>query len=155
MTDATVHQSGQGSATECGIFDAPGGYCFARGDAGFSARVRPFRASSVSVPEGGDPSGKAGRSLRGYGADHDQDPDKNSASFASVREKQWADHRSDCESRVGRVSRYSEKTWLSRAHRTAGFKFRLTMYLIVCTIRSSLRHMAFLCLFGSVGSEAV
>jgi hypothetical protein len=72
-----------------------------------------------------------------------------------VREKQRADHRSDCDSRVGRVSRYSEKTWLSRAHRTARFKFTLTMYLIACSIRSSLRHMAFSCLFGSVRSVAV
>jgi|SRR3954447_22537292 len=155
MTDAPVNQSGQGSAAECRILHAPAEYCRARGHAAFIARVWPLRASSVSVLGGSHPPGQAGGGLRDYRADHAQAPRENSAPFTGVREKQRADHRSDCDSRVGRVSRYSEKTWLSRAHRTARFKFTLTMYLIACSIRSSLRHMAFSCLFGSVRSVAV
>lgn len=150
MTNAPVDQSGQGSATECRILHAPTGYCLARGHAAFIPRVRPLRTSSVSVLGGSDPFGPARRGFGGYCADHAQAPRENSAPFTSVREKQWADHRSDCDSRVGCVSWHSEKTWLSRAHRTARFKFTLTMYLIACAIRSSLRLTAFWCRFGSV-----
>ena len=150
MTNGPVDQSGQGSATECRIHHAPAEYCLARSHAAIIARVRPLRAASVSVLGGSDPSGPACRGLGGYCSDHAQAPRENSTPFTSVREKQWADHRSDCDSRVGRVSRHSEKTWLSRAHRTARFKFTLTMYLIACAIRSSLRPTAFWCRFGSV-----
>lgn len=150
MSDATVDQSGQGSATKCRIRHASAEYCFAQGHATFIERVRSLRTSSVSVFGGSDPFGPACRSLGDYGADHTQAPRENIAPFANVREKQWADHRSDCDSRVGRVSRYSEKTWLSRAPRTARFKFALTMYLIACTILSSLRLTAFLCRSESV-----
>lgn len=154
MTGATVDQSGQGSATECRIFHAPAGYCLARGHAGFGARVRAFRASSVSVPGGSGPSERAGRSHRGDSADHDQAPRENSKSLASVRKKQRADYWGDRNSRIGIVSRYSEKTWLSRANCTARFKFTLTLYLIACAIRSSPRHTAFLCRFESVRPAA-
>jgi hypothetical protein len=150
MADDAVNQSGQGSATECRIFHASAEYRLDQGHAGFIARVRSLRTSGVSVPGGSDPSGRAGRSFRDYSADHDQTPRENSASFASVRKKQRADHRGDCDSRVGFVSRYSEKTWLSRAHCTARFKFTLTLYLIACTIQSSLRLTAFLSRFESV-----
>lgn len=154
MTSATVNQSGQGSATECRIFHAPAGDRFARGHAGFIARVWPLRASSVSVPGGSGPSERAGRSHRGNSADHDQAPRKNSTSIASVRKKQWADYWGDRSSRIGFVSRYSEKTWLSRANCTARFKFKVTSYLIGCAIRSSPRHTAFLCRFESVQPAA-
>ena len=57
MTDATVNQSGQGSATECRIFHAPAGYCLARGDAGFSATLcaninETSRPSTITVGRG-------------------------------------------------------------------------------------------------------
>lgn len=155
MTDVPIDQSGQGSATECRILHAPAEYCLARSHASFIARVRPLGTSSVSVPGGSVPSGSAGRSLRDYGGDYAQAPRENSAPSTSVREKQWADDRSDCDSRVGHVSRYSEKRWLSRAHRTGRFKFTLTMCLIDCTIRNSPRPMAFWCPFGNAPSGAV
>ncbi len=155
MADVPIDQIGQGSATEYRILHAPAGYCVARGHASFIAKVRPLGTSSVSVPGGSVSSGSAGRSLRDYCGDYAQAPRENSAPSTSVREKQWADHRSDCDSRVGHVSRYSEKRWLSRAHRTGRFKFTLTMCLIDCTIRSSPRPMAFWCLFGNVPSGAV
>lgn len=155
MTDATVYQTGQGSATECRIFHAPAGYCPARSHAEFSARVGPLGSSSISVPGGSVPSEGASESFRGDSADHDQAPSENSASVASVRQKQRANHGRDCDPRVGFISRNSEKTWLSRANCTARFKFTLTLYLIVCTIQSSLRPTAFLCLFDSVRLAAV
>ena len=75
--------------------------------------------------------------------------------FEPVCEEQWADYRSDRDTRVGRVSEYSEKAWLSRAKRTARFRFALTMYLIACTIQSSPRPTVFWCPFGSVALAAV
>lgn len=150
MAVGTVDQNEQGSATECRIRHASAEYCLAQGHATFIERVWSLRTSSIPVLGGSDPIGPACRSLGDYGADHTQAPRENSAPFASVREKQWADHRIDCDSRVGRVSWYSEKTWLSRAPRTARFKFALTMYLIACTTLSSLRLTAFLCRSESV-----
>ena len=92
---------------------------------------------------------------RGYGADDAQTPGGNGASSSGVCEKQWADDRCDRDTRVGGVSEYSEKAWLSRAQRAAGFKFTLTICLIGCTTRSSPRLTAFLCPFGSAPSAAV
>ena len=91
---------------------------------------------------------------RGYGADDAQTPDGNSTSSSGVCEKQWADDRCDRDASVGRVSEYSEKAWLSRAERAAGFKFTLTICLIACTTRSSPRPTVFLCPFGSAPSVA-
>jgi hypothetical protein len=121
----------------------------------FLSPIEMAGESSIPVPGGSDPSGPAGRSLRGYGADYAQAPCENGTPSKGVREKQWADHRSDRDTRVGRVSRYSEKAWLNRAQRTARFKFTLTMRLIACTIRSSSRPTVFWCPFGSVPSAAV
>ena len=70
--------------------------------------------------------------------------------FCGLCEKQWPDHRSDRYTRIGRVSRYSEKAWLSRAHPTARFKFTLNMYLIACTNQNSSRPTVFWCPIGSV-----
>src|SRR6202023_3067463 len=99
----------------------------AQGHAAPFARVRTVRTSSLSVPPGSDPSGPAGRSLRGNGADDAQTPGGNGTSSSGVCEKQWADDRCDRDTRVGRVSEYSEKAWLSRAQRTAHFKFTSTI----------------------------
>src|SRR5271157_3425345 len=73
---------------------------------------------------------------------------------SGVCEKQLADDRCDRDASVGRVSEYSEKAWLSRAERAAGFKFTLTICLIACTTRSSPRPTVFLCPFGSAPSVA-
>jgi hypothetical protein len=155
MTDGPINQSGQGSAVEFCLRHAAAQCCLARGHAALITRIRPVRTSSIPVPRGGDPSAPAGRSLRGYGADYAQAPCGNGTPSKGVREKQWADHRSDRDTRVGRVSRYSEKAWLSRAHRMAHFKFTLTMRLTACTIRSSSRPTVFWCPFGSVPLAAV
>src|SRR6266403_2399955 len=71
MTDVPINQTGQGSSAERRLRDA--GQCSAvRGQAAPFAKVRPVRTSSLPVPGGSDPSGPAGRSLRGYGADDAQ-----------------------------------------------------------------------------------
>ena len=153
MTDVQINQAGQGSSAERRLRDAGQGST-ARGHAAPFAKVRPVRTSSLPVSGGSDPSGPAGRSLRGYGADDAQTPDGNSTSSSGVCEKQWADDRCDRDTSIGRVSEYSEKAWLSRAERAAGFKFTLTICLIACTTRSSPRPTVFLCPFGSAPSVA-
>ncbi len=156
MTDDSIDQSGQGSAAERRLRHAAAAqYSVARGDAALIARVRPVRTSSVSVSGRSATARPAGRSLRGYGTDHAQASGENSTSLAGVCEKQWADYRSDRDPRVGCVSEYSEKAWLSRAKRAARFKFGLTMCLIACTIQSSPRPTVFWCPFGSALSAAV
>jgi hypothetical protein len=154
MTGDPIHQSRQGSSAECRLRDV-GQSSLAQGHAAPCAKVRPVRTSSLPVPRASDPSGPAGRSLRGHGADHAQTPDGNGASSSGVCEKQWADDGCDRDPRVGRVSEYSEKAWLSCAQRAARFKFRLTIGLIGCTTRSWRRPTVFWCRFGSVPSAAV
>jgi len=155
MTNGPIDQSGEGSAAECRLRHAAGPCSVARGNAALIARVRPVRTSSLPVPGASDTSEPAGRSFRGYGADHTQAPGGNGTSSAGLCEEQWANYRSDRHTRVGRVSEYSEKAWLSRAKRTARFRFALTMCLIACTIQSSPRPTVFWCPFGSVPLAAV
>src|ERR1700675_738013 len=155
MTHGPIYQSGQGSAVECRSRSAATRYPVARGGAALVARIRAIRTPSLSVPRASDPSGPAGRSLRGYGADHAQTPGENGTSSSGICEKQWADDRCDRDPRVGRVSGYAEKAWLSRAQRTAHFKFTSIICLIACTTRSWPRPTVFLCPFGSAPSSAV
>ena len=153
MADVPINQTGQGSSAERRLRDA--GQCSAvRGQAAPFAKVRPVRTPSLPVPGGSDPSGPAGRSLRGYGADDTQTAGGNGTSSSGVCEKQWADDRCDRDTSVGRVSAYSEKAWLSRAERAARFKFTLTICWIACTTRSSPRPTVFWCPFGSAPSAA-
>src|SRR6202171_55175 len=154
MAYVPINQTGQGSSAERRLRDA--GQCSAvRGHAAPFAKVRPVRTSSLPVPGGSGPSGPAGRSLRGYGADDAQTAGGNGTSSSGVCEKQWADDRCDRDTSVGRVSQYSEKAWLSRAQRTAHFKFTSIICLIACTSRSWPRPTVFLCPFGSAPSSAV
>src|SRR5271169_5926962 len=155
MTHGAVDQCGQGSAVERCLLSAATRYPVARGRAALIARVRPVPTPSLSVPRASDPSGPAGRRLRGYGTDHAQTSAENGASSSGVCEKQWADDRCHRGTRVGRVSEYAEKAWLSRAQRAACFKFTLTTGLIACTTRSSPRPTVFLSPFGSAPSTAV
>jgi len=154
MADVQINQAGQGSSAERRLRDAGQGST-ARGHAAPFAKVRTVRTASLPVSGGSDPSGRAGRSLRGNGADDAQTPSGNGTSSSGVCEKQWADDRCDRDTRVGRVSQYSEKAWLSRAQRTAHFKFTSIICLIACTTRSWPRPTVFLCPFGSAPSSAV
>ena len=155
MANGPINQNGQGSAVECCFRHAPAQYAFAGGHASPFARVRSVGTSSLSVPGGGDASEASGRSLRRYGADHAQGSGRNSTSASSVCEKQRADDWRDCYTRIGCVSEWSEKAWLSRAQRPARFKFALSICLIVCTNQNSFRHTVFLCPFGNVPLAAV
>ena len=150
MANGPINQNEQGSAVECCFRHAPAQYAVARGHAVPCARVRSVVTSSLSVPVGGDASEASGRSLRRYGADHAQGSGRNSTSASSVCEKQRADDWRDCYTRIGCVSEWSEKAWLSRAQRPARFKFTLSICLIACTNQNSSRHTVFLCPFGNV-----
>jgi len=150
MTNGAIDQSGQGSAVERRLRHAPAKCAVARGHAAFIPRVQPIGTPSLSVPGGSDPSEPAGRSFRGYGANHTQAPGGDGESSSGVCEKKWRDDRSDRHACVGRVSEYSETAWLSRVPDTARFKFSLTIRLIACTTRKSPKPTAFWCPFGSV-----
>jgi len=155
MTHDSIDQSGQGPAVERRSPSAATRCPVARSSPALVARVRPVRTPSLSVSGGSDPSGPAGRSFRGYGADDAQTSSENGGASSGACEKQWVDDRRDRDPRVGRVSEDSEKAWLSRAQRAARFKFTLTTGLIACTTRSSSRPTVFLCPFGSGPSAAV
>ena len=155
MADDPINQNGQGSAVERRLCHAPAQYAVVRGHAALGWRVRSVGTSSLSIPGGSNTSGAACRGHRGYGADHSQSASSNSTSPSGVCEKQWTDHWRDCYTRIGCVSECSEKAWLSRAQRTARFKFTLRFCLTACTIRNSPRPTVFLCPFGSVPSAAV
>lgn len=155
MTHDAIDQSGQGSAVECRARHAPT-QCFAfRLHAALIAAVQPVGASGVPVSGRGAKARPTGRSIRGYGTDHTQAPFEYGSSVADLCEKEWADDRSHRDPRVGGVSEYSEKPWLSRAKRMARFRFTLTLCLIACTTRSSLRPTVYWCPFGSVPSAAL
>jgi hypothetical protein len=136
MANVTVDQSGQGSAVERRLRHAPAKYALAGGHAAFIARVRSIRTPKLSVPGGSGPFEPAGRSFRGYGANHAQAPGDHGTPATDIREEQWANHRSDCDSRVRGVSKCSEKAWLRRAPRTAHYKYTLSICLTACTIPS-------------------
>ena len=155
MTDGPINQGGQGAAVECCLRHVAVQRGVARGYAATIAKVRTVRTSSIPIPGRSNPFESAGRSLRGYGADYAQAPYGNRTSATGVRGKQWANHRRDCDTRIGGVSEHSEKACLSRARHTARFKFTLTIYLIACTNRSSPRHTVFLCPLGNAPSAAV
>jgi hypothetical protein len=155
MTHGPIQQSGQGSATECCLQNARERYSVVGSNAALVTGVRPVRTPSLPVPRRSDTSRPAGRSFRGYSADHTQASGRNSASSSGLCKEQWPDDRSDCDARGGRVSEYSKKAWLSRARRPARFMFALTMCLIGCTIRSSRRPTAFWYPFESVPLAAV
>jgi hypothetical protein len=149
MTDDSINQSSQGSATERRLRHGAGQCSFARGDAALIARVRPVRTSGVSVSARSAKARPADRSIRSYGTDHTEATGRNSTSLAELCEKQWADYRDDRYPRFGCVSEYSEKAWVSRAKRAARFRLGLTMCLIACTMQSSPRPTVFWCPFGN------
>ncbi len=155
MTYDSIDQSGQGPAVERRSPSAATRCPVARSSPTLVARVRPVRTSSLSLSGGSDSSRPAGRSLGGYAADDAQTPGENGGASSGICEKQWAYDRCDCGPRVGRVSGYAEKAWLSRAERAARFKFMLIICLIACMTRSSPRPTVFLCPFESVLSAAV
>ena len=155
MTHDSIDQCGQGPAVERRSPSAATRCPVARSSPALVARVRPVPTPSLSLSGGSDSSGPAGRSLGGYGADDAQTPGENGGASSGICEKQWADDRCDCDPRVGRVSGYAEKAWLSRAQRAARFKFMWTTGLIACTTRSSPRPTVFLCPFGSARSAVV
>jgi hypothetical protein len=149
MTDDPIDQSRQGSATERRLRHAVGQCPVARGDAALIARVRPIRTSSVSVFGRSAKARPSDRSIRSYGTDHTEATGRNSTSLAELCEKQWADYRDDRYPRLGCVSEYSEKAWVSRAKRAVRFRLGLTMCLIACTMQSSPRPTVFWCPFGN------
>lgn len=155
MTHGPIDQNGQGSTVERCLRHAPAQYAVARGHAALVGRIRSVGTSSLPILERRERSGPTCRGRRDYGSDHPQDSGGNSTSSSGVFKEHWTDHRSHRGTRIGHVSKYAEKTWLSRAHRPARFKFTLNICLTVCTIPSLTKPTVFWCPFGSVPLAAV
>src|SRR5206468_13072887 len=75
---------------------------------------------------------------------------QHSESTAEICEQQRPHHRSNRGTRLKRVSRCSEKAWLSRSAEAAHCKSKSTMRLIACANPSSPRPIVFWCPVGSV-----
>ena len=155
MPNGTIEQSGQGSAVERRLRLAAAQYAIVQGRAAFVWTVRPVGTSGVSVPGGSDTSGSTCRGHRSYGADYPQGSSADSAPSPGVCEKQWADHRSHRDTRIGHVSQRSEKAWLRSARVSIRFKFTLSICLTACTIPSSPKPTVFWFPFENVPSVAV
>ena len=152
MTDDAFDQSGKGSAAERRSWPMPASCCFTRSGTALVTRVRSVGASSLSVPGGSLPARSAGRSPRAYSADHVEASAEHGGTAAEVREKQGADHGSDRDRRVERVSGCSKKAWLSRAPKAAPCKSTLPIRLIACSSPSSRKPTIFWCPVGSAPS---
>jgi len=152
MTDDAFDQSGKGSAAERRSWPMPASCCFTRSGTALVTRVRSVGASSLSVPGGSLPARSAGRSPRAYSADHVEASAEHGGTAAEVREKQGADHGSDRDRRVERVSGCSKKAWLSRAPKAAHCKSTLPIRLIACSSPSSRKPTMFWCPVGSAPS---
>jgi hypothetical protein len=152
MTHGPIDQSGEGPAAERRARHVAAQNSVAGSNATALAKVRPFTAASLPVPGRGDSSGPAGRSLRGYRPYHSQASGGDGTSSSGLCEKEWPDDRSDRDACIGRVSEYSEKSWLSRVPDTGRLKFSLNIRLIACTIRNLPKPIVFWCPFGSVPS---
>src|SRR5206468_6524946 len=100
MTYDALNQSGKGSAAERRSWPTPASCCFTRSSPAVVTRVRSVRASSISVLGGSVPARSTRRSHRAYSADHVEASAEHGGTGAEVREKQWPDHRSDCDRRV-------------------------------------------------------
>ena len=149
MTHGTFDQSGEGSAAERRSSPAPASCCLGRGSAALVTRVRPVRASSISIPGGSVPARSTGGNHRGHSADHVEASGEHGGTIAEVREKQWPDHWSDRDGCIERVSTCSKKAWLSRAQKAARCKFMFPIRLIACSSQSSRKPTIFWCPFGS------
>ena len=155
MTYDALNQSGKGSAAERRSWPTPASCCFTRSSPAVVTRVRSVRASSISVLGGSVPARSTRRSHRAYSADHVEASAEHGGTAAEVREKQWPDHRSDCDRRVERVSRCSKEAWLSRAQKAAHCKFTFPIRLIACSSQSSRKPTTFWCPLGSAPSAGV
>jgi hypothetical protein len=76
-------------------------------------------------------------------------PTQHSESTAEICEQQRPHYRSNRDTRLKRVSRCSEKAWLSRSAEAARCKSKSTMRLIACANPSSPRPIVFWCPVGS------
>jgi len=152
MTDGALDQNGEGSAAKCCSRPTPTPYFIARSNAALVTQVQSVRASSISILGGGIRVGSTGRSHRSYRADHAQASAEHSGTAAEIRAEQWANHWSDCDSRVGRASTHPQKRWVSHGSKAAHGKFTFPIHLIACLSQNSCRPTIFWCPLGNVRS---
>jgi len=152
MADNAFHQSGKSSAAERRSCSASTPSCTFRGSAAVVTRVRSIGASSISLSGRGLPAPAGSRDSPGYSTGHLETATGDGGIAPKVREKQRADHRSDCNRGFEYFPAYSEKTWLSRVEKAAHFKSRFPIRLIACSSSNSRRLTTFWSHVASVPS---
>jgi len=154
MANGAIQQSGQGTAVERSLRHASAQFAIVQGYSALVWTVRSVGTSGLPIPRGSGTSAATCRGHRGFGTDHPQGSSADSTSSPGECEKQRTDdwnHRDTC---IEHVPKRSEKAWLSGVQHSARFKFKLSICLTACTIRSSPKPTVFWYPFGSVPSAA-
>ena len=143
MADDALDQSGKGSIPERRSWSASASNCAFRCSPSAVTRVRFIRASSISLSATGLATQASSRDSRGYCTGDLETPPTDCGIAAEIRERQWPDHRSDCNRGIKYLPESSEEAWLSRVEKAATFKSTLPIRLIACSSRSSRRLTRF------------
>jgi hypothetical protein len=143
MADGALDQSGQGSTPERRSWSASAPNCAFRCSAAVVTRVRFIGASGISLSATGLATRASSRDSRSYRPAHLETTPTDCGIAAEIRERQWPDHRSDCNRGIKYLPGSAKETWLSRAEKAATFKSRLPIRLIACSSRSSRRLTRF------------
>ena len=152
MADGALDQSGQGSTPERRSWSASASSCAFRCSAAVVTRVRFIGASGISLSATGLATPASRRDSRGYRTGHLETSPTDCGIAAQIRERQWPDHRSDCNRGIKYVPRSSKEAWLSRVEKAATFKSMFAIRLIACSSRSSRRLTRFWSHVGSAPS---
>jgi len=143
MADDALYQSGQGSTPELCSWSASAPHCAFRCSAAVVTRVRFIRASGISLSATGLATPASSRDSPDYRTGHLETSPTDCGIAAEIRERQWSDHRSDCNRGIEYLSAYAEKAWLSRVEKAAHFESRFPIPLIACSSRNSRRLTTF------------
>src|SRR5215469_16642635 len=129
MADGALDQSGQGSTPERRSRSAAASNCAFRCSAALVTRVRFIGASGISLSATGLATRASSRDSRGYRTGHLETSPTDCGIAAEIRERQWPDHRSDCNRGIKHLPGPAEEAWLSRVEKAATFKSTLPIRL--------------------------
>jgi len=141
--DGARNQSGKGSAFECRASPAATSTGACRHGSPAVTRVRPFRASGLSLHRESVSVRSTCRSSREHRAGHFEASAANRGASPEVCQKKWSDHRRNRNRRVKCLSAYRKEAWLSRIRKAAHFESISHIHLIACSRRNSRRLTRF------------
>ena len=137
MADGALDQSGQGSTPERRSWSASASNCAFRCSAAVVTRVRFIGAPSISLSARGLAARASRRDSRGYHTGHLETSPTDCGIATEICERQWPDHRSDCDRGLKYLPGSAKEAWLSRVEEAATFKSKFPIRLIACSSRSS------------------